>query len=227
MSDVAVLIPCYNEVLTIGTVIEDFGRYLPYATVYVYDNNSTDGTYEKAKTYENTHKVVVRKAPKQGKGAVVKQMFDEVKADIYLMIDGDNTYPVKDAIQLVNGIESGYDMMLGDRLLGNYFSDNKRPFHGFGNKLVRYLVNTLYHGHLTDIMTGYRAFSRDFVNNLVLISNGFEIETELCICALKTNSKVGRIPVHYYDRPVGSVSKLKTFSDGIKVIEMIIRLHGN
>lgn len=224
MDNIAILIPCYNEVLTIGKVIEDFGKYVPYATIYVYDNNSTDGTYSKAKSYESTHKVVVRKFPKQGKGAVVKQMFQDIDADIYVMIDGDGTYPVKDTTALIKGIQNGYDMMLGDRLSSNYFTENSRKFHGFGNKLVRYLVNTLYHGCITDVMTGFRAFNKKFVKSIEIVSDGFELETEFCIFALKNHYKIGSIPIHYENRPDGSISKLNTFSDGIKVIETIVKL---
>ena len=221
MQNIAVLVPCYNEGLTIGKVIEDFKQHLPGSTIYVYDNNSTDNTYAVASNYEG---VELRKAPIQGKGAVVRQMFDEVEADVYLMVDGDATYPAEFAKSLINGINDGYDMMLGDRLSSNYFEDNKRPFHGFGNWLVRFLVNKLYHGDIVDIMTGYRAFTRDFVKSINIVSNGFEIETEMSIFALKNNYKVGSIPIDYKDRPDGSVSKLSTFSDGRKVLKTIFKM---
>ena len=215
------MIPCYNEALTIGLVIEDFKKCLPNATIYVYDNNSTDETASIASGYDD---VIVRKAPIQGKGAVVKQMFKEIDADIYLIVDGDATYPAKYASQLIAGVDNGCDMMLGDRLSSNYFEDNKRPFHGIGNWLVRYLVNKLYHGNIVDIMTGYRAFSKHFVKNVQLISDGFEVETEMSIYALKNKCKIDSISIDYKDRPDGSVSKLNTFSDGFKVIRTIFKL---
>lgn len=221
MQNVAVLIPCYNEGLTIGSVIEDFKECLPDSVIYVYDNNSTDDTYNIASSYDN---VVVRKSPIQGKGAVVRQMFSEVDADVYLMVDGDATYPAKFAEILINGVDEGFDMMLGDRLSSNYFEDNKRPFHGFGNWLVRFLVNKLYDGDIVDIMTGYRAFNKDFVKSINVISDGFEIETEMSIFALKHKYKVGSVPIEYKDRPDGSVSKLSTYSDGMKVLKTIFKM---
>lgn len=221
MRKIAVLIPCYNEAITIGQVIEDFKKHLPDADIYVYDNNSTDDTSRVASGYEG---VVVCKAPIQGKGAVVKQMFKEVNADVYLMVDGDATYPAEFASVLIKGIDEGYDMMLGDRLSSNYFNDNKRPFHGFGNWLVRFLVNKLYKGDIVDIMTGYRAFTKDFVKQVKLISDGFEVETEMSIYALRHNCKIGSVPIIYKDRPDGSESKLRTFSDGRKVIHTIFKM---
>ncbi len=225
MAEVAVLIPCYNEAQTIGTVIEDFGKYLPYAEIYVYDNNSTDRTYKIATSYTKTHKVHVVKAPKQGKGNVIKQMFKEIDADIYLLVDGDSTYHASDAKKLVNGVDlRSYDVMLGDRLSGTYYETNVRRFHGFGNKLVRYLVNQWYHGSITDVMTGYRALSRDFVKSIDIKSHGFEVETEMCIFALKNKFRIGAVPIDYTDRPSGSESKLDTISDGIKVLETIVKM---
>lgn len=222
MQNIAILIPCYNEAPTINFVIEDFKKYLPEATIYIYDNNSTDETVAIASSHND---VIVRKAPVQGKGAVVKQMFKEIDADIYIMVDGDATYPAEFSRQLVDGIKSGKDMMLGDRLSSNYFVDNNRLFHGFGNWLVRFLVNKLYHGDIIDIMTGYRAFSRNFVKSVPLIANGFEVETEMSIYALKSNCDIGSVPIVYKERPDGSVSKLNTFVDGFKVISTIFKLY--
>ena len=221
MRKIAVLIPCYNEAITIGQVINDFQKNLPESVIYVYDNNSTDDTFNIASCYTD---VIVRKAPIQGKGAVVKQMFKEVDADVYLMVDGDATYPAEFAAALVKGIDDGYDMMLGDRLSSNYFDDNKRLFHGFGNWLVRFLVNKLYKGNIVDIMTGYRAFKRDFVKQVQIISDGFEVETEMSIFALKHKCKIGSVPITYKERPSGSESKLRTLSDGCKVLRTIFKL---
>lgn len=217
---VAVLVPCYNEALTVGQVIDDFKQHVPNADIYVYDNNSTDGTADIARQ----HGAIVVQAPKQGKGAVVRQMFKEIDADVYVMVDGDATYPAKYAPDLIEKVEHGCDMMLGDRLSSNYFDDNKRPFHGLGNWLVRFLVNKLYKGDITDIMTGYRAFSKKFVKDVVVLSDGFEVETEMSIFALKHGYAVDSIPIDYKDRPDGSKSKLKTFSDGRKVIHTIFKL---
>lgn len=222
--DIAVLIPCYNEVLTIGDVIKDFANYLPYANIYVYDNNSTDGTFKHAQTYEKDYKVHVRHCYKQGKGNVIKQMFKEIDADIYIMVDGDSTYHASDAPALVNGIKRDYDMMLGDRLTASYTDTKVRPFHGFGNKLVRYCVNRLYHGSISDVMTGYRAFNKRFVKEIDIKSSGFEIETELCIYALQNDYRIGATPVEYTDRPDGSKSKLNTISDGVRVLETIVQM---
>ena len=216
MKEIAVLVPCYNEELTVGLVIEDFQKHLPEATIYVYDNNSKDKTAEVASEYSN---VFVKKAPIQGKGAVVKQMFKEVEADIYIMVDGDATYPAIFAKELINEINNGCDMVIGDRLSSNYFKDNKRAFHGFGNWLVRFMVNLFYHGKINDIMTGYRAFTKDFVKNIELINDGFEVETEMSIYALKYKYKIGSVPIEYMDRPDGSISKLNTIKDGFKVLK--------
>lgn len=219
MDKIAVLIPCYNESLTIGKVIDDFKRVLPDSRIYVYDNNSTDDTWLVA----DNRDVIVRDAPIQGKGAVVRLMFSEVDAETYLIVDGDDTYPAEMAKELLDKLFEA-DMVLGDRLSGNYFNNNKRPFHGFGNKLVRWLVNVLYHGNISDVMTGYRAFSRKFVKDITLTSVGFEIETEMSIEALKHGYKIASIPICYKDRPRGSISKLRTYRDGIRVLWTIIRL---
>lgn len=219
---IAVLIPCYNEEKTICSVIRDFRKELPNADIYVYDNNSTDRTAKIARASG----AIVRRAPIQGKGAVVKQMFNEIDADIYIMVDGDATYPAKYVHAMIARLKNN-DMVLGDRLHGNYYADNKRPFHGIGNFVVRFLVNLLYHGDIADIMTGYRAFSRNFVKNVELKSNGFEIETEMSIWALKHKCRIGAVIITYLDRPDGSESKLNTFSDGLKVIRTIFKLKFN
>ncbi|MBO5435116.1 glycosyltransferase [bacterium] len=218
--NVAVLIPCYNEELTVGSVIDDFRDNLPGAVVYVYDNNSIDKTADIARL----HGAIVVHAPIQGKGAVVKQMFKEIDADIYLMVDGDATYPAKFAFDLIEKLDSA-DMVLGDRLSSNYFESNKRCFHGFGNWLVRFLVNKLYKGNIPDIMTGYRAFSRRFVKSIQLKYDGFEVETEMSIFALKNGYSIESVSIEYKDRPDGSISKLNTFSDGFKVLKTIFKLH--
>lgn len=219
MDKVAVLIPCYNEVRTVGKVVDDFRVELPDAEIYVFDNNSTDDTAFIAKR----HGAIVRSAPIQGKGMVVQQMFREVDADKYIMVDGDSTYPAKYVHDLLRGLNK-YDMMLGDRLSGNYYEDNKRPFHGFGNKLVKTCVNLMYNGDIPDIMTGYRAFTREFVKSANLKSPGFQIETEMSIFALKKHYKIGSVTIEYKDRPDGSVSKLNTFRDGIKVLWTIVKM---
>ncbi len=220
--DIAVLVPCYNEEKTIGKVIEDFKKVLPEATIYVYDNNSTDKTSEIASSYEN---VVVRKEYRQGKGNVVRSMFRQIDADCYIMIDGDDTYPAEYAPEMVRLVlEENVDMVIGDRLSSTYFTENKRPFHNFGNVLVRGLINKLFKSDVKDIMTGYRAFSYEFVKMMPITSSGFEIETEMTINALDKKFNLREIPVQYRDRPEGSVSKLNTFSDGIKVIKTIFRM---
>lgn len=230
-NDVAVLIPCYNEQLTIGKVIDDFKEELPDAVIYVYDNNSTDDSAMIARQ----RGVKVISSPIQGKGAVVRQMFSEIVADTYLMVDADATYPAMYAASLLEGLKKyDCDMVIGDRLSVNYYADNKRRFHGFGNALTKFLVNFLYHGHaidiasgkqipITDIMTGYRAFSQHFVKTIDLQSVGFEIETEMTIKAIKNGFKIGTVPVMYLDRPDGSYSKLSTFSDGRKVLKTIMQ----
>ena len=218
---VAVLIPCYNEAQTVAKVIEDFGKALPKATIYVYDNNSTDGTAEIAKKAG----AVVCYEKKQGKGNVVRSMFRDIEADCYIMTDGDDTYPAEYAPQMAELILSGQaDMVIGDRLSSSYFTENKRAGHGFGNKLVRFLVNKLYKGNVRDIMTGLRAFSRDFAKSFPALSEGFQIETEMTIYSLKHNKKLAEVIIPYRDRPEGSESKLNTFKDGIKVLKMIAKL---
>lgn len=219
---VAVLVPCYNEEKTIGKVIEDFKKVLPNAVIYVYDNNSTDKTSEIAGSYDG---VVVKKEYRQGKGNVVRSMFRQIDADCYIMIDGDDTYPAEYAPEMVRLVlEEDVDMVIGDRLSSTYFTENKRPFHNFGNVLVRGLINKLFKSDVKDIMTGYRAFSYEFVKMMPIISSGFEIETEMTINALDKRFNLREIPVQYRDRPEGSVSKLNTFSDGIKVLKTIFRM---
>lgn len=217
---VAVLVPCYNEEKTVKKVAEDFMKALPEATIYVYDNNSTDKTYEIASSLGE--RVVVRKEYRQGKGNVVRSMFRQIDADCYIMIDGDDTYPAEHAREMVDLVlNEGYDMVIGDRLSSTYFQENKRMFHGFGNKLVRDLINNLFKSDIKDIMTGYRAFSYDFVKMMPIISGGFEIETEMTINALDKKFNIKEIPINFRDRPEGSVSKLNTFSDGMKVLKTI------
>jgi len=217
----AVLIPCYNEALTIEKVVKDYQSVLPEAEVYVYDNNSTDGT---AKIAEKAG-AIVRHEYKQGKGNVIRSMFRDIEADCYIMADGDDTYPAEFAIELQNVIKEGRgDMAIGDRLSSTYFEVNKRPFHNFGNDLVRKIINQLYHSNVKDIMTGSRAFSRDFVKSFPVLSKGFEVETEMTIFALDANFKIVEVPIEYRDRPEGSESKLNTYSDGFKVLMTIFNL---
>ena len=219
---IAVLVPCYNEEKTIGKVIEDFKEVLPNATIYVYDNNSTDKTSEIASSYEG---VIIKKEYRQGKGNVVRSMFRQIDADCYIMIDGDDTYPAEYAPEMVRLVlEEDVDMVIGDRLSSTYFTENKRLFHNFGNRLVRGLINKLFKSDVKDIMTGYRAFSYEFVKMMPIISSGFEIETEMTINALDKRFNLREIPVQYRDRPEGSVSKLNTISDGFKVIKTIFRM---
>ena len=219
---VAVLIPCYNEAQTIGKVVDDFRRCLPGATVYVYDNNSSDGTAKIARE----HGAVVRHEPRQGKGNVVRQMVRDVAAPYYLMVDGDDTYPAEDAPALLEPLMSGEaDTVVGDRISnGRYGHENKRAFHGFGNGLVRDLVNLLYGFRYNDIMSGYRAFNSLFADTLPVLSEGFQIETELSIHAADKRWRIAQVPVAYRDRPAGSVSKLNTVSDGIRVLGTIAGL---
>ena len=218
---IAVLIPCYNEAVTIEKVIKDYKKALPSADIYVYDNNSTDGTDKIAKKAG----AIVRYEYRQGKGNVIRTMFREIDADCYLMIDGDDTYPAENAKEMCDLVLSGRaDMVIGDRLSSTYFSENKRPFHNFGNRIVRFLINFLFKNKVKDIMTGYRAFSKEFVKGFPVLSKGFEIETEMTIHAVDKNFKLVEVPVDYRDRPKGSVSKLNTYSDGIKVIRMIATL---
>lgn len=218
---IAILIPCYNESKTIEKVIKDYKEVLPQADIYVYDNNSTDGTDEIAKKSG----AIVRYEYKQGKGNVIRAMFRDIEADCYLMIDGDDTYPCENAKEMCDLILNGQaDMVIGDRLSSTYFTENKRPFHNFGNVLVRYLINTLFKSDVKDIMTGYRAFSYEFVKTFPILSRGFEIETEMTIHSLDKNLLLKEIPVEYRDRPKGSESKLNTFKDGYKVLKTIMRL---
>lgn len=221
MSKIAVLIPCYNESVTITKVIADYRAALPEADIYVYDNNSTDGTDELARQAG----AIVRYEYRQGKGNVIRSMFRDIDADCYLMIDGDDTYPAENARQMCDLVlGKGVDMVIGDRLSSTYFKENKRPFHNVGNRGVRFLINKIFKSNIKDIMTGYRAFSPLFVKNFPVLSKGFEIETEMTIHALDKNFLLEEIPVEYRDRPEGSVSKLNTVSDGIKVIMTIFRL---
>jgi glycosyltransferase involved in cell wall biosynthesis len=221
MSTIAVLIPCFNEAETIGKVVRDYRAALPNADIYVFDNNSTDKTGELAEKAG----AVVRHEYRQGKGNVIRSMFREVNADCYLMTDGDDTYPAENAPELVRMIlEKKADMVNGDRLSSTYFQENKRPFHNLGNRMVRGLINRIFGTNVRDIMTGYRAFSPDFVKNFPILSHGFEIETEMTIFAVERNFVIREIPVAYRDRPSGSVSKLNTCSDGLKVLRTILRL---
>ena len=218
---IAVLIPCYNESKTIAKVVADYKSALPEADIYVYDNNSSDGTDEIARKAG----AIVRYERRQGKGNVIRSMFREIDADCYLMIDGDDTYPADNARQMCDFVLQGeVDMVIGDRLSSTYFEENKRPFHNFGNSLVRTLINRLFHSNVKDIMTGYRAFSRCFVKHFPVLSRGFEIETEMTIHALDKNFLLKEVPIKYRDRPEGSVSKLNTYSDGFKVLMTIARL---
>lgn len=222
MSNIAVLIPCYNEALTIGKVVEDFRRALPEASIYVYDNNSTDGSADIA----SAAGAFVQHVAQQGKGNVVRRMFLDIEADCYIMVDGDDTYPAADAPSMADGIlRQGYDMVVGDRLSSTYFNENKRPFHNVGNSLVRFSINILFRSDIKDIMTGYRAFSRDFVKTYPVISKGFEIETDMSIHAIDKNLAVKNYVITYKDRPEGSESKLNTYSDGLKVLLTIFRLY--
>ena len=217
---VAVLLPCYNEEVTIGKVVRDFKASLPDATIYVYDNNSTDRTAEIAEA----EGAIVRREPRQGKGNVIRAMFEDIDADVYVMADGDDTYPADAAPAMVAKVLEGYDMVIGDRLSSTYFQENKRPFHNFGNRLVRGSINHLFRAHVTDIMTGYRAFSFTFVKTYPVLSRGFEVETEMTIHSLNNNLRLFEMPIQYRDRPEGSVSKLDTVGDGIRVMSTIFRM---
>lgn len=221
MDKIAVLVPCYNEGKTIEKVVTDFKRVLPEAVIYVYDNNSTDGTAEIAAKAG----AVVRHEYYQGKGNVIRRMFQEVDAECYLMVDGDDTYPAESAREMADKVlERNVDMVVGDRLSSTYFEENKRPFHNFGNSIVRWGINTFFKNDIKDIMTGYRAFSYRFVKTFPVLSKGFEIKTEMSIHAIDKNMFVENVVIDYRDRPEGSVSKLNTYSDGIKVIGTIVRL---
>ena len=224
LDKIAVLIPCYNESVTIAKVVKDFRAVLPEATIYVYDNNSTDGTDEIARQAG----AIVRYERKQGKGNVIRTMFREVDAEVYLMIDGDDTYPAEHARELVDLVlNKGAHMVVGDRLSSTYFEENKRPFHNFGNSFVRFAINRVFKSDIRDIMTGYRAFSYEFVKTFPVISKNFEIETEMTIHAVDKNLDVANVVIDYRDRQEGSVSKLNTVQDGIKVIGTIARLFKN
>ena len=221
MAKIAVLIPCYNESMTVAKVVADYKAALPEADIYVYDNNSTDGTDEIAREAG----AIVKYEYRQGKGNVIRSMFRDIDADCYLMIDGDDTYPAEHAREMCDLVlEKGVDMVIGDRLSSTYFTENKRPFHNVGNKGVRFLINQIFKSKVKDIMTGYRAFSRPFVKNFPVLSRGFEIETEMTIHALDKNFLLHEVPVNYRDRPEGSVSKLNTVRDGIRVLKTIFRL---
>ena len=221
MKKIAILIPCYNESKTIEKVVKDYKKVLPEADIYVYDNNSSDGTDKIAKSAG----AIVKYEYRQGKGNVIRSMFREIEADCYLMIDGDDTYPSENAKEMCDLVLEGKaDMVIGDRLSSTYFTENKRPFHNFGNKIVRLLINKLFKNNVKDIMTGYRAFSYSFVKGFPVLSKGFEIETEMTIHAVDKNYKLVEIPVTYRDRPEGSVSKLNTYSDGLKVLKTIANL---
>ena len=222
MDKIAVLIPCYNESKTIKKVVEDFKRELPEATIYVYDNNSKDGTDKIAKEAG----AVVRYERKQGKGNVIRSMFRDIDAQCYIMTDGDDTYPAENAREMCKAVlERNADMVVGDRLSSTYFTENKRPFHNTGNVLVRKLINMIYKSDIRDVMTGYRAFSYEFVKTFPVLSKGFEIETEMTIHALDKNMDVENIVIEYRDRPKGSESKLNTYTDGMKVIKTIGTLY--
>lgn len=221
MGKIAVLIPCYNESKTVAKVVTDYKKALPEADVYVYDNNSTDGTAEIAAAAG----AIVRYERRQGKGNVIRTMFREIDADCYIMADGDDTYPAEYAPEMARLVlEEKADMVVGDRLSATYFTENKRPFHNVGNKAVRGLINMIFKSNIRDIMTGYRAFSRPFVKHFPVLSKGFEIETEMTIHALDKNFYIREIPVNYRDRPEGSVSKLNTVQDGMRVIKTIFTL---
>lgn len=218
---IAVLIPCYNESKTIKKVVEDYKKALPEADIYVYDNNSSDHTDEIARKAG----AIVKYEYRQGKGNVIRSMFKDIDADCYLMIDGDDTYPAENAREMCDLIlEKKADMVIGDRLSSTYFTENKRPFHNFGNRLVRGLINFLFESDVRDIMTGYRAFSYEFVKTFPVLSKGFEIETEMTIHALDKNFLLKEVKVGYRDRPAGSVSKLNTYRDGFRVLKTIGRL---
>ena len=224
MDKIAVLIPCYNESKTIEKVVKDFKRVLPEAVIYVYDNNSTDGTDEIARKAG----AKVRYEYQQGKGNVIRRMFREIDAQCYVMTDGDDTYPAEFAPEMVSKVlDRKADMVVGDRLSSTYFQENKRPFHNFGNTLVRKSINLLFKSDIKDIMTGYRAFSYESVKSFPVLSRGFEIETEMSIHAINKNMFVENVIIDYSDRPAGSESKLNTYSDGFKVLKTIMRLYRN
>ena len=220
MNKIAVLIPCYNEELTVEKVVRDFKREVPEADIYVYDNNSKDKTAELAKKAG----AIVVPEYRQGKGNVVRSMFRDIDADIYVMVDGDDTYPADEVHKLIETVKEGNDMVIGDRLSSTYFTENKRPFHNTGNSVVRLMINWIFKSDIKDVMTGYRAFSKRFVKTIAVMSPGFQIETELTATSLQYRYNVKSIPITYRDRPEGSSSKLNTFKDGYKVIMTLFDL---
>ena len=220
MDSIAVLVPCYNEALTIKKVVEDWKRELPEATIYVYDNNSSDGTADIAKAAG----AVVRHEYAQGKGNVIRRMFREIDAQCYIMVDGDDTYPAESGREMAELVlHKQADMVVGDRLSSTYYQENKRPFHNFGNSMMKTAINTLFKTNIQDIMTGLRAFSYQFVKTFPVLSKGFDIETEMTIHAVHKNMRVENVVIEYRDRPAGSTSKLNTFKDGFKVIKTMIK----
>lgn len=222
MDKIAVLIPCYNEEKTIGKVVSDFKAVLPEAVIYVYDNRSTDNTAKIAAQAG----AVVRREYVQGKGNVIRRMFREIDAQCYIMADGDDTYPAEFAPEMVKLVlEKKVDMVVGDRLSSTYFTENKRPFHNFGNSIVRKSINALFGSDIKDVMTGYRAFGYNFVKTYPVLSHGFEIETDMTIHAVDKNMLVENVIIDYRDRPDGSESKLNTYSDGFKVMRTILKLY--
>ncbi len=224
MDKIALLIPCYNEAKTIGKVIADAKKYIPEAVIYVYDNNSTDDTASIAREAG----AIVRHEHLQGKGNVIRRMFREIDAECYLMTDGDDTYPLECAKQMADLVLAHQtDMVVGDRLSSTYFTENKRLFHNFGNSIVRWSINKLFQCDIKDIMTGFRAFSYNFAKTFPILSKGFEIETEMTIHAVNNNMQIENVVIEYRDRPEGSVSKLNTYSDGLKVLKTILRLFRN
>lgn len=216
----AILIPCYNEATTIAKVVEDFHRSLPTADIYVYDNNSTDNTLDEARRAG----AIVKREYRQGKGNVVRSMLQDIDADCYILVDGDDTYPAENAPKMERMVEEGTDMVIGDRLSSTYFTENKRPFHNEGNRLVRFLINSIFQSNIHDIMTGYRALNRRFAKNFPIISHNFEIETEMTIHALDKNFLIRELPIEYRDRREGSTSKLNTFVDGFKVVNTVLMM---
>ena len=221
MDKIAVLIPCYNEEQTINKVVSDFKKELPEAEIYVYNNNSKDNTVNEALKAG----AIVRNEYKQGKGNVVRSMFQDIDADVYIMVDGDDTYPAEEARKMIEPVlKENIDMVIGDRLSSTYYTENKRPFHNFGNNLVRNLVNYLFKSNVRDIMTGYRAFSKKFVKSMPVMSDGFQIETEMTVFSLVNHMNVKEVTITYRDRPEGSVSKLNTYKDGMKVLLTLFNL---
>ena len=224
MDRIAVLVPCYNEEKTVEKVVRDFKEALPEATVYVYNNNSTDRTAE----FAEKAGAIVRNEYMQGKGNVIRRMFRDIDAQCYIMTDGDDTYPAENAREMADLVlNRNVDMVVGDRLSSTYFEENKRPFHNFGNSIVRKSINILFKNGIKDIMTGYRAFSYEFVKTFPVLSKGFEIETEMSIHAVDKNMYVENVVINYRDRPTGSESKLNTYSDGLRVLKTIARLYRN